>query len=278
MKLDREACVKWFEEGRRRSAELFDTVSPDAYTARPIPLRNPICFYEGHLPAFNINTLIKRGLGEAGINPDFEILFERGIDPEDESAVGGAAFRWPSRDAIRAYGDESDRAVRQAILEKDVVRDEDEVLRGGLAVYTILEHEPMHQETLRYMWHRLPHEKKTRPAGTPAPVVNAGPPARRMVRVPAGTATLGTDLGSVPFAWDNERPSRAVAVAEFEIDVFDVTNSDYLAFVESGGYEKEELWDEEGWGWRAAGGVRHPLFWERHGGGCCWRGMYELVA
>ncbi|HYR47112.1 MAG TPA: 5-histidylcysteine sulfoxide synthase, partial [Thermoanaerobaculia bacterium] len=112
-----------FERGRRKSAELFDTVIPDAYTSRPIPLRNPICFYEGHLPAFNINTLVKRGLGEKGIDPDFEILFERGIDPEEESAVGGEPFRWPSREAIRAYGERADRAVREAILEKDIVRD-----------------------------------------------------------------------------------------------------------------------------------------------------------
>ena len=278
MKLDREACVSRFERGRRKSAELFDTVIPDAYTSRPIPLRNPICFYEGHLPAFNINTLVKRGLGEKGIDPDFEILFERGIDPEDESAVGGAPFRWPSREAIRAYGERADRAVREAILEKDVVRDDNLVLRRGLAVYTILEHEPMHQETLRYMWHRLPHEKKLRPPGTPAPVVNGAPPARRMVRVPDGTATLGTDLDRVPFAWDNELPPRAVFVPEFEIDVFDVTNGDYLAFVESGAYERQELWDEEGWEWRTGAGVGHPLFWERRDGAWFWRGMYESIA
>ncbi|MGH9318127.1 MAG: SUMF1/EgtB/PvdO family nonheme iron enzyme, partial [Thermoanaerobaculia bacterium] len=159
---------------------------------------------------------------------------------------------------------------------KDIERDDNPVLRRGLAVYTVLEHEPMHQETLRYMWHRLPFEKKIRPAGTPAPVFGGEPPSRETVRVPAGRATLGADPQFVPFGWDNEFPMHAVELAAFEIDVYDVTNSDYLEFVEAGGYDKPELWDAEGWQWRVDEDVRHPLFWERQGESWFWRGMYEL--
>jgi ergothioneine biosynthesis protein EgtB len=277
MTIDRQAFVEWFNRNRRRSRELFDSVVPDAYEARPIPLRNPICFYEGHLPAFNVNTLLKRGLQERGIDPDYEVLFERGIDPEDESAVGRTPFRWPPREAIRAYGDRADQAIRKALLEKDVIRGDHTVLRGGLAVYTVLEHEPMHQETLRYMWHRLPLEKKLRPAGAAPPLTGGNPPRPQAVRIPAGVATLGATLERVPFGWDNEFPEHRVQVPAFEIDVFNVTNSEFMEFVEAGGYEKRELWDEEGWEWRAQGNVEHPLFWERADGGWSWRGMFERI-
>ena len=275
--LDRKACREWFLENRRRSLALFDSVVPDAYLSRPIPLRNPICFYEGHLPAFNVNTLLKRGLGEPGIDPEYEVLFERGIDPEHASLVPGAtANGWPPRDAIRRYGEAVDRAILEALESKDIERNENPVLRRGLAVYTVLEHEPMHQETLRYMWHRLPLEKKIRPASTPAPVLGGEPPERRTVRVPAGRATLGVEPRSVPFAWDNELPSLVVEVPAFEIDVYDVTNRDFMEFLDAGGYDKRELWDAEEWQWREEEGIRHPLFWERRGSGWLWRGMYEL--
>ena len=277
MRIDRQALVSWFELNRRRSRQLFDTVAPEAYEVRPIPLRNPICFYEGHLPAFNVNTLLRRGLGEKGVDPDYEILFERGIDPEDESAVAGGASRWPSREAIHAYGDASDRLIRAALLERDITREDNPVLARGLAAYTILEHEPMHQETLRYMWHRLPYEKKIRPAGIAPPVANGTPPAREMVPVPAGKATLGEDRSRAVFGWDNEFPLCIVDVPQFEMTVHDTTNADFLEFVEAGGYEKRELWDDEGWAWISSAGVRHPLFWERHGGSWFWRGMWELV-
>src|SRR5215471_9114786 len=114
MALDRTACVEWYRQNRLRSRALFDSVRPEAYYDRPIALRNPICFYEGHLPAFSVNTLVKRGLKEPGVDSDYEILFERGIDPEDAASVPGGPRGWPSRGEIHEYGDEADRLIFQA--------------------------------------------------------------------------------------------------------------------------------------------------------------------
>jgi gamma-glutamyl hercynylcysteine S-oxide synthase len=273
--LDRKASMEWYARNRLRSGELFDCARPEAYYDRPISLRNPICFYEGHLPAFSVNTLIKRGLKEPGVDAEYEILFERGIDPEDESTAGGGATRWPSREKTLAYGREADRRVAQALDEKDIEREEDPVLRGGLAAYTILEHEPMHQETLRYMWHRLPYEKKVRPVGAESGPADGSHPPPETVRIPRGTATLGTTLERVRFGWDNEFSEHRVEVPSFQIDVNNVTNRDFLEFVEDGGYQKPELWEESAWQWRIHEAVEHPLFWEREDGRWFWRGMFE---
>jgi iron(II)-dependent oxidoreductase len=62
---------------------LFDLLTEDAYYSRPIELRHPIVFYEGHLPAFSFNTLVKKALGGPSIDPRLETLFARGIDPHD---------------------------------------------------------------------------------------------------------------------------------------------------------------------------------------------------
>ena len=273
--LDREALAARYVRNRERSHALFDSVHPDAYESRPIALRHPICFYEGHLPAFAVNTLLRRGFGE-GIDAAFETLFERGIDPENEAAAGGGAASWPSRIEIRSYGAAADRAVLDALAERAIDDAGNPALAGGLAAYTVLEHELLHQETLRYMWHRLPYDRKARPADLAPPVVGGEPPARRSVRIPAGRATLGA-APEEPFAWDNERPRHAVDVAAFSIDVHSVTNRDFLEFVEAGGYEDESLWSAEGWRWRRGHDVRHPSFWELHRGTWFWRGMWDLV-
>ena len=47
-------------------AQLFTIPTAEAYYDRPIPLRNPIVFYEGHIPAFAVNTLIKLALKRDG--------------------------------------------------------------------------------------------------------------------------------------------------------------------------------------------------------------------
>src|SRR5262249_52547574 len=172
----------------------------------PIELRNPICFYEGHLPAFGVNTLIKRGLGRPGVDSNLEVLFERGIDPEDAAHVPTSGNGWPSRAVVQDYGNSADRLVAAAIEREGMEAPKTPVLAGGLALYPVLEHEPMHQETLGYMWHRLPYDRKIAPSGAPAPVVDGPPPDRSMARVPAGRATLGAARGEGAFGWAHELP------------------------------------------------------------------------
>ena len=69
MALDREAALSWYRRNRDRSRRLFDMLPEHVYYSRPIALRHPIVFYEGHLPGFSFNTLVRRGLGQPSIDP-----------------------------------------------------------------------------------------------------------------------------------------------------------------------------------------------------------------
>ena len=265
--LDRERLLDRFTRIRARTRAMFDLLDDRAYYARPIPLRNPIVFYEGHLPAFAVNTLIRRGLGRSGVDAHLEQIFERGIDPESEAtAIARGDPAWPSRDVVRAYAVEADRLIADALASADLDRDDRPLLRRAQAVWTILEHEEMHQETLAYIWHELPVSSKRKPAlyttlPPGAPRVNGTTGAGAQVRIPAGVATLGTDEGVEPFAWDNELPMHRVDVDAFAIDVHNVTNADYLAFVDDGGYGDPRWWGVEDWAWVQQDGVTHPHFW-----------------
>ena len=280
--IDRQRLIDWYQRNRERSRGLFDLLDPDAYFSRPIALRNPVVFYEGHLPAFSVIALLKRGLGLPGVDPQMERLFERGIDPEsvDEAVPrSGAGTIWPSRDEVLAFGRRADEAVVDALRSAsfDLAGGEHRAMRNGEAVFTALEHEAMHQETLLYMWHRLPHVQKRAPR-----LVRyergGEPPARATVSIPAGVATLGARRSAIPFGWDNEFGLHAVDVAAFEIDVHSVTNAEFLEFVDAGGYRNPELWSERGWQWREHENITHPAFWARDDGQWYWRGMFESIA
>src|SRR5690606_25510785 len=121
---DRQALLAWYERNRARRAQIFDMVADESYYTRPIALRNPIVFYEGHIPAFSLNTLVKRGLGRPGIDERLEQLFARGIDPHettgDHAARGNEADHWPTRDEVRAFAAEADARVRDAILNAEI--------------------------------------------------------------------------------------------------------------------------------------------------------------
>ena len=278
--IDRTELVRWYRRNRAQSRALFDLIDPAAYFSRPIALRNPIVFYEGHLPAFSLISLVKRGLGAPGVDERLESLFARGIDPDSQEAAvprSGASTVWPAREQVLAFAADADRAVVQA-LERgafDLDGRAHPAMRGGEAIYTALEHEAMHQETLLYMWHRLPHDQKQRPAALRYEL-DAPVPAQRAVSVPAGEATLGAVRGE-RFGWDNEFEAHRVAVPAFEVDAHSVTNADYLRFVEAGGYTERSLWPAEAWRWLQQDGVGHPAFWVKpaSGSGWRWRGIFE---
>jgi formylglycine-generating enzyme required for sulfatase activity len=234
----RTTLKRRYRSGRARSRELFGLVAPEAYEDKPIPLRLPIVFYDGHIPAFSYNTLMRGALGMPSIDAHFERIFERGIDPADvgDARPRHAVAAWPDAAQVRAYGDAVDRAVLDALEHADLTDDaRSPSLARAEAAYTILEHEEMHHETLMYMLHRLPFERK-RIAGRSSV---ASPPARRplqrRVPVPAGVATIGARVDEIAFGWDNEFSEVRAEVAAFDIDALSVTNGDWLEFVRNGG-------------------------------------------
>src|SRR3954464_11181131 len=113
MAFDRTAAVAWYQRNRARSRQIFDLLVEDAYYSQPIALRHPIVFYEGHLPGFSFNTLVKKALGRPSIDARLEALFARGIDPHESGAggaegagqTGRAGGAWPSRDVVHAFAE-----------------------------------------------------------------------------------------------------------------------------------------------------------------------------
>ena len=274
--LDRDSLVAWYLRNRERSRRLFDLIDPDVYYSRPIALRNPIVFYEGHLPAFSIIALLNRGLGRPGVDGRLERLFARGIDPDSvETAAprSGASTQWPSRQEVLAFGRAADEAVLAALRDAPFVEDRPAMQRGE-AVFTALEHEAMHQETLLYMWHRLPQEHKHRPFDL-AYELGGAPVRQDTVQIPAGEATLGADRAAARFGWDNEFGVLSVTVPAFDIDVHNVTNAAFLEFVEAGGYQQRGLWTDDEWEWIQTDRIAHPTFWVKAGHGWQWHGMFE---
>jgi ergothioneine biosynthesis protein EgtB len=270
--VDADQLAGWYRRNRARSDALFDLIDPAAYYSRPIALRNPIVFYEGHLPAFSVLAFLGRGLGRPPVDARLEQLFERGIDPESIDAAvprSGASTIWPSRDDVRAFARRCDEAMLAAL---ETFTPTPGAIEG---LYTALEHEAMHQETLLYMWHRVPYAMKrlavpfggersasdSRHPTADARLSSGVAVAQTAAVIPAGDVVLGADRSSVPFGWDNEFDAHAVHVPAFDVDVLPVTNAQFLIFLNDGGYSRRDLWTDEGWEWMQSERVQHPAFW-----------------
>src|SRR4029077_6001989 len=121
--------------------------------------------------------------------------------------------------------------------------------------------EKSHQEPRLYMMQRLPQAQKVRPSWAPPLVLAPGRPVEK-IAIPAGSTTLGAHFDELPFGWDNEFGAIEVPVPAFRIDGTPVTNGQFLAFVEDGGYQRPELWGDDDQVWRGHGAVGAPAVGE----------------
>ena len=243
-------------EARARTDALFDSLPPASFYERPIPERHRPIFYLGHLEAFDWN-LLHAALGLESREPTFDQLFAFGIDPVGGGLPVDTPGDWPSLGQVEQYG----RQVR-ALLDEQFPRStdvSDPLLADGTLLQVAIEHRLMHAETLAYLIHNLALEKRR---GLPGPTADFRPaPKQRQATISVGTATLGRSRGAGWLGWDNEFERQQIIVPEFSIDVFPVTNAQYLKFVQAGGYEDARYWKPEDWDWRSRERLEHPHFW-----------------
>jgi L-histidine Nalpha-methyltransferase / hercynylcysteine S-oxide synthase len=190
---------------------------------------------------------------ERGIDPGNFVLLESGYiidflsladvdNPELCHAHSEVPDTWPALDEMLEY----QARVRKRILQQIGIADSDR--KVGRALWLAFEHEAMHLETFLYML--LQSERILPPPGQAVPDFKAMAAearqnriANRWHRVPGSTVTLGLDDPENDhgpdrfFGWDNERPSRKSAVAEFEAQARPISNGEYARFLEQSGHE-----------------------------------------
>ncbi len=125
-------------------------------------------------------------------------------------------------------------------------------------------HQDMHNEAYTYTRQTLGYPTPDFALAQPESA-EAGP-LPGDVDVPGGTFLIGSPKDA-PFVFDNEKWAHPVTVAPFRMARAPVTNTEFAAFVDDGGYANESFWDAEGWQWRADNDARHPVYWQPDGHG-----------
>jgi iron(II)-dependent oxidoreductase len=239
------------EHARDRTVTLLEPLSDDQLTAQVSPLQSPLVWDLAHVGYFEELWLLRPVGGQNGGPSDGDRLYD--AFAHERAERGSLPILSPA--AARDYLAE----VREGVLRflPELALDNgDPLLRDGLVVGMVTQHELQHVETMT----------QTLELGSlsgPAPL---GPPeveASGDVLVPEGAFTLGSDD---PWAYDNERPAHSVDLPGFRIDRALVTNAEYAAFVDDGGYRDRAAWSDEGWRWRGTENAVAPSNWELAGG------------
>ena len=263
-------------DARKRSDALFKILRPEALYDRPIPERHRIIFYIGHLEAFDWNLICRGAFDLPAFHPSFDKLFAFGIDPVGGGLPDDPPSDWPRLNEVLQYNQNIRARVDQCM--DDILKNASRTPQSESAklFHVAIEHRLMHVETLAYMLHQLPLDRKiVQPADPPCNSPRLDP---RMVDIPAGTATLGLEPSlSSPFGWDNEFQAHSVDVPAFAIDAYNVTNQQFAEFIRAGGYEDQSHWTDADWAWKTNSKIDKPLFWTRRGAEWHYRTMFAEI-
>jgi len=245
--------TKWVFDARQRTFELVADLDDSQLLGPRLAIVNPLLWEIGHVAWFQEKWVLRHALGEPPIRPDGDALWD--------SAAVAHDTRWdlplPTRAGTLSYLTE----VRDRVLDR--------LAHGGgdprllyFALYAVF-HEDMHDEAFTYtrQTHGYPPPGLS---GAEAPPAETGPRPGD-AEVAGGRLFLGA-IPDEPFVFDNEKWAHPVTVAPFAIARAPVTQEEFAAFVDDGGYLHRELWSEEGWTWRAAARGGQPVYWRRVGG------------
>lgn len=250
---------------RDHTLALAAPLSAEDCGAQSMPDASPVKWHLAHTTWF-FETFILEQLEPdfAPFHPAFRVLFNsyyNGVGAKHPRPQRGLLTR-PSLDEVKAY-----RANVDARIVALPGKLADGAARERLAALLTLglQHEQQHQELiLTDVKHLLAQsalwpaylERALRPA-------QAGP--IEWLPVEGGLVAIGHE--GAGFCFDNELPRHRQFVEPFTLAARLVTNGEYLAFIEAGGYTTPALWLAEGWDWVNAQGLRQPLYWQRDDAG-----------
>lgn len=254
-----EELAGWVTESAGRALQLVADLDDEQMVGPLLPTVNPLIWEIGHLAWFQEKFVLRDACGQEPILPFCDALYDSGAIPHDTRWRLDLPTRAQTVDYVRTVAER----VGQQVLRPDAI----DVVHH-FARYTV-HHYDTHTEALTYTRQSLGYAPPVLPGLT-----DTGPPeGSEAGALPGDAEVAGGEflLGarrSDPFVYDNEKWAHVVEVAPFAIARAAVTQAEFAAFTDAGGYADARLWSDGG-AWLAATGAARPLYWR--GGAGDWQ-------
>lgn len=253
----RAALEARLESIRERTLALVAPLDWATLRRQHIPILSPMVWDLGHVGQFEEMWLSQAVGGRGPLVEGYQTMFDAVLNPR------------PTREKLALPADRRRlmaylcqvREAALAALHQPAAGVDPELLADGLVFEMVAEHEEQHQETVLQLLQVLDDPPYVPPVRRRLPAAREVLPG--MVEVPAGPFRMGH--AGPGFSYDNERESHEVDLPAFRIDRFPVTCGELLAFLEDGGYLRDELWSAAGRAWRDETGATAPRNWRRDG-------------
>jgi ergothioneine biosynthesis protein EgtB len=257
---NREALIAEYQRVRRDTKALCSPLSTDDYQIQSIVQTSPPKWHIAHVTwFFEAFVLLHFDSQYKIFNQHFDYLFNSyyythgDMHPRPKRGL----LSRPTVEEVYQYRQYVDAAMERLMTEIDTSQWESLAFRVILG----LNHEEQHQELLLM---DIKHNFSTNPL-FPAyrdDLPQVGGKGREMgwIERAGGIRPIGSDGRG--FAYDNETPRHDVLLGDHLLADRFVTNGEFLAFMEDGGYAQPALWLADGWALLQRERWQHPLYWQ----------------
>lgn len=250
---------------REFSKQLTEHLEPEDCAIQSMPDVSPTRWHLAHTTWFFETFILKPSIANyESPNPAFEYLFNSYYNsvgeqyPRDRRGL----LSRPTLSEVWKYRAEIDQQIETLLTQPSTASSWSDIAD----TFQIgIQHEQQHQELMLTDIKHVLHCNPLLPAYTTAslPTIDSQilPAAMQYIEFPGGIKCVGFSGGG--FCYDNETPRHEVLLRSFHLSDRLVTNADYLAFIEDGGYKKPEFWLSAGWATVREKGWTAPLYWNQ---------------
>lgn len=253
-----EATLSALAEVQRALTRLTDGLDEAALRGQHHPELSPLGWHLGHCGFIERYWVGERLLGDRSATAGLHDLYFPEISPK--RARGG---RLPEPPRLFTWLRDAQAETLAVLADPPGHRRNHPLLRDDYLGLFLLQHHAQHVEIMRMVLSQYhgadPH---------PGAHLTARPLSRAAVTLPAGQYEVGDDSAA---AYDNEQPRRRVRLGAARLARRPVRNSEWLAFMEDGGYEARRWWSAAGWRWHQDLSRAMPDGWRRGARG--WYGI-----
>ncbi len=260
----KKQLLERYQTVRRFSEALCESLVPEDYVIQTMPEMSPTKWHLAHTSWFFETFVLKPHVhGLRALNPNYAFLFNSYYN------AAGRMHARPQRGLISRPTVKETFAYREHVdlLMFQLLDTADERKLNAVMPLIILglNHEQQHQELMLTDLKHLFWMNPLRPAFRKQKLPNAAPAGDLGWRIyPGGIHSIGHQ--GTGFYFDNECPRHEVLLQSFALASGLVTNREYLAFMEAGGYQRAEFWLSLGWNSASEKGWTAPLYWENRDG------------
>nr|WP_299366831.1 ergothioneine biosynthesis protein EgtB [Winogradskyella sp.] len=257
MALSNPITAERFLNIRNRTEQICQSLQSEDVSVQPIDFVSPPKWHLAHTTWFFEEFVLTKSKPDYKVyNTDFAYYFNSYYNNVGERVIRAnrGLMTRPTLEEVLSYRAHVNENMAQ-FLEGEVAKQVCDVIEIGL------QHEQQHQELLIYdikyiLGHQvsfptLDFEVKLHPENQ----------SQRFIKIDEGVYNIGHKEDC--FCWDNELGNHKVYLHEFEISNRLVTNSEFIEFIETGGYDDFNLWHADGWDWIKNNAISVPMYWHK---------------